>query len=1148
VLTIHRSERADALVDALVRVVDRPLDDPFTPEVVAVPTRGVERWLTHRLSAVLGASPGRADGVCANVEFPFPGRLVGDVLAEATGVDRHEDPWRAERLVWPVLEVLDACIGEAWCDLLTAHLGRGDDDPGDGRPGDDDLRRTRRFATARHVADLFDTYGVQRPAMVLDWLAGGHGDGAGGQLPEDARWQAELLRRVRGHVGTAGPPERVADACTRLRAGTLDVDLPARVSLFGLTRLPATYLDVLRALAVRREVHLFALHPSLVLWDRMAASGVPALPLPRAEDPTRDVPSHPLLRTWARDTREMQLVLAEAADADSAHHPVAGGEPATLLERIQADVRADTEPPGAPLPGAPDQRMAVAGDDRSLQVHACHGRARQVEVLRDAICHLLLDDPGLEPRDVIVLCPDIDEFAPLLHATFGAAGALDDAVASDRGVPALPYRLADRSLRQTNPLLGALADLLHLLDSRLTAPDVVDFAGREPVRSRFALDDRALERIAGWIAASGIRWGLDADRRAGWWLAGVEANTWRTGLDRLLLGVTMDEDGSRLVGGRLPLDDVDSGDVDLAGRFAELVARIDSVATRAAADQPVAAWSALLGDATDLLLDTTGDAAWQRVQVDRVLREVVAEATAGGTPADTLLSLAEVRALLADRLRGVPTRADFRTGAITMCTLVPMRAVPHRVVCVLGLDDGAFPRTGGADGDDLLRRVPMVGDRDPRAEDRQLLLDAVLAAQQHLVITYTGRDERTNEPRPPAVPLSELLDVVHRTARTADGRSGRDHVIREHPLQPFDPRSFAADGGDGRRWGFDRVALAGARAMCTPRRPAAPFLDAPLPPDDPAVVSVDDLVRFVQHPIREFLRQRLGLNVWEDDDELDADIPVELDGLQAWAVGNRMLERVLAGDPLDDAVAAELARGALPPGAMGVAAVDDIRRTVEKIHAIAGSTGVAGPSTSLEIDVDCGPVLLAGTVAGIRADVVGAVSYSSIAPKHRLAAWVRLLAVSAAHPDAAWRAVTIGRRSGSGRVVEHRALDDPPSARAQRARALLGELLDLRRRGMQAPLPLPCATAEAWASRSRSGKDARAAARDCWETTFRFDKEDLDRSHRRVFGGVAPFDRLLDELPAGDEAGDGWAADEATRFGRLARRLWDPLLDHEVWR
>ncbi|HEX4902851.1 MAG TPA: exodeoxyribonuclease V subunit gamma, partial [Acidimicrobiales bacterium] len=416
-LTIHRSERADALVDALVRLLADPLPDPFAAEVVAVPTRGVERWLTHRIAGAVGTSPGRSDGVCANVDFPFPGRLVGDVLAEATGVDRHEDPWRPERLVWPLLDVIDENLGEAWLGLLAGHLGATDADEADG----DELRRARRFATARHLADLFDGYGIYRPDMVLAWHALRDGEPAAG-IPADAQWQPRLWKALRARLDRPSTPERITDACTRLRAGAVDLrDLPSRLSLFGLTRLPATYLEVLRALATHREVHLFALHPSLALWDRIAATPRPPLPLARADDPTVDVPTNPLLRTWATDTREMQLVLGAAADADVAHHPVDAPEPTTLLARIQADVRADAAPPGRPMPGEPDQRAILAPDDRSLEVHSCHGRARQVEVLRDAIAHALADDPTLEPRDVIVLCPDIDEFAPLLHATFGAA-------------------------------------------------------------------------------------------------------------------------------------------------------------------------------------------------------------------------------------------------------------------------------------------------------------------------------------------------------------------------------------------------------------------------------------------------------------------------------------------------------------------------------------------------------------------------------------------------------------------------------------------------------------------------------------------------------------------------------------------------------
>src|SRR3954453_20598791 len=108
-LHVHRAERADGLVAALGDLLSAPLGAPFATEVVSVPTRGVERWLTQRLSARLGTRPGRADGVCANVEFPFPGRLVGGAIASATGVARDEDPWLPERLVWPLLDVVDEC-------------------------------------------------------------------------------------------------------------------------------------------------------------------------------------------------------------------------------------------------------------------------------------------------------------------------------------------------------------------------------------------------------------------------------------------------------------------------------------------------------------------------------------------------------------------------------------------------------------------------------------------------------------------------------------------------------------------------------------------------------------------------------------------------------------------------------------------------------------------------------------------------------------------------------------------------------------------------------------------------------------------------------------------------------------------------------
>lgn len=1146
--TIHRSERADALVDALVEVVAVPLADPFAAEVVAVPTRGVERWLTHRLGAAVGTSPGRADGVCANVEFPFPGRLVGDVLAVATGVDRDEDPWRPERLVWPVLSVLDRCAGEPWLRMVGTHLGV----RGDGRAADphDGLRRRRRHPAARHIADLFDRYAVFRPSMVLAWLDRTEAeDAADPDLAPDARWQPELLRRVRDHLQVESPPERIAEACKRLRSGDVAIDhVPERLSLFGLTRLPATYLEVLRAMATHRDVHLYALHPSLALWDRIARAHPDAVQqaaagLARADDPTRRVPSHPLLATWAHDSREMQLVLSAAGEAEVAHRaPAPPRRAGSLLARLQAAIR-DDEPlpaPGEPLPRLPNH-------DRSVQVHACHGRGRQVEVLRDAICHLLADDPSLEPWDVIVLCPDIDEYAPLLHATFGAR-ALDGADDLP-GPPVLPYRLADRSLRQTNPLLGALADLLDLLDDRLTATEVLRFAGRPPVRRRFGFDDDALERIAGWVEDSGVRWGLDAEHRRPWSLHTVPDQTWRAGLDRVLLGVAMDADDARTVGGRLPLDDVDSGDIDLAGRLAELVDRLATIVTHCCEERPVADWVALLGEATDLLLAPPPADAWQRVQVDLLLRDVLAESSTAGRSNDRPLSLAEVRSLLAVRLAGMPTRADFRTGAITMCTLVPMRAVPHRVVCILGLDDGVFPRASRTDGDDLLQRVPLVGDRDPRTEDRQLLLDAVLAAEESLVITYTGHDERTNERRAPSVPLIELLEVLDRTAVAADGTPAGQWARTHHPLQPFDPDAFEASAP----WSFDPVQLAGARAVVAERVPPPPFLPDALDPRQETSVALDDLVRFVQDPLRELLRQRFGLSTWEDDDQVPDGIAIELDGLQRWAVGQRILRQLLAGVDLDAAVRAEIAAGTLPPGELRHRLLGEVANSAQAIHRLAVDEGVAGPPTSVEVDVDAdlvesggGVVRLLGTVPGVRGDTVAEVSFSSLSPKTRLALWVRLLAVSAARPDREWQTTGIGRARSGGKLVRHRALDGPSEQRAAEATRLLGRLVALRQRGLCEPLPLPAKTGEAWASAVHRGQEPRDAAAPCW-AGGRFDGDADDPSAIRIYGEGFAFDRLADLRPGPHEQGAGWS-DESSRLGRLARHLWDPVLVREAWR
>jgi len=1069
-MSIHRAERADVLVAGLADVLALAPTDALAREVVAVPARGVERWVTQRLSHRLGGEA----GVCANIEFLSPSRLVADCISAASGAPPEDDPWAPARLVWPLLPLVD------------------------------------RFLVAHHLARLFSSYAEQRPAMLRDWAAGQDVDGAGDAVPGDLRWQPELWRRLRDEIGQPSPAERLEGVVAALRSEPGMVDLPDRVSVFGPTRLTAVQVQVLSALAQHRDVHLWLLHPSAALWDAVAAA-TPTDPPRRRADPTTAIVRHRLLASLGRDAREMQLVLPGVAATDE--HLSVAPAPATLLGRLQADLRADR---------APEPDHALDHDDRSVQVHACHGRSRQVEVLREVLLGLLEADPTLEPRHVLVMCPDIERYAPLISATFG----LGDAEAT----PAHPghrlrVRLADRSLRQTNPLLDVVARLLELADARVTASQVLDLVSLPPVRRRFHLDDEALQRLAEWVSEAGVRWGLDAERREAFAMAGVRQNTWEAGLDRLLLGVTMPEDDLRWLDLALPLDDVDSSGVDLTGRLAELIDRLTTVLDDLTGDRPLRSWLDTLGYGLDVLTDVAEADAWQLTQARRELGDV---ATGAGDRADTApLTLADVRALLADRLRGRPTRANFRTGTLTMCSMVPMRSVPHRVICLLGLDDGVFPRTVGIDGDDILARDPLVGERDRRSEDRQLLLDACLAAQDHLVMLYTGADERTGAERPPAVPLGEILDVIDAVALSADGRPGREHVVVRHPLQPFDGRNFEPGRlGRARSFSHDRGALAGAEAALRPRRPEPPLLAAPLPPDaDPdGVVPLDRLVRFLEHPVRGFFTLRLGIGVPEEDEQLNDALHAELAPLDKWAVGDRWLHARLAGADRSAVEHAEWLRGSLPPGALGQALLSGVITEAEPLVS-AGEPDRTGDSQSYDVSVPLpdGRVV-GGTVGGVHGGTIARTVYSRLGPKHRLRAWVQLLTLAASRPDQRWIASTIGRGRRDGQPPQRSLLvppDDPAS--------VLTTLVDLRDRGLREPLPLPLEASHAYAS-SRHLKapeqDALDDAQKKWLGDF---GEATDEWHVRLWGDKAPFSVVTQDA----------------HFQDLASRLWEPLLEAE---
>lgn len=1112
------------LARALGELLSAPLEDPFATEVVVVPARGVERWLAQRLSHHLGAAHGHDDGVCAGVDLRSPRSL----FAEVTGT-RDDDPWAPDALTWPLLAAIDASLDEPWAALLAQHLGHG-------IPGEEgDLRRGRRLSVARRLARLLAGYATQRPALVADWAAGRDTDGCGRAVPADLAWQPPLWRALAEQVDAEPPHVRHAAVVERLRAEPGGFDLPARLSLFGHTRLAASEVELIGALGAHRDVHLWLPHPSAPLWAALKDLGGP---VDRTEDRSHERVGHRLLATLGRDTRELQRTLSaielhdepvpgEPGD-DVAHHE----PPSTLLGMLQDDLRADAV-------GDTGTRLLDPAD-RSVQVHACHGPARQVEVLRDVLLGLLADDPTLEARDVLVMCPDIETYAPLVTAAFGLAD-----VVGPHGHPAhgLRVRLADRALDRTNPLLAVVMRLLDLAGGRAGVGDIVDLAHAEPVRRRFGFRDDDLEQLARWARETGVRWGFDAVHRADFGLADYGSGTWQEGVDRLLAGVAMSDDTGTWLERTLPLDDVGSGQVELVGRLAELVERLRNVTDALVGAHPLDHWLTALEDGVAALTTVSTTDAWQLAQVRRELARVRADAP----DPEVLLRLPDVRALLADRVAGRPTRSNFRTGTLTVATLVPMRSVPHRVIALLGLDDGVFPRVGITDGDDVLAREPRTGERDPRSEDRQLFLDAVLAATETLVVTYSGADEYSGQERPPAVPLGELLDALDETARTPDGRPVSRAVTVRHPLQPFDRRTVEPGAlVPGTAFTFDRAALAGARAATGPRTPAGPFLTAPLPPlaAGDGIVPLDDLLAFYRSPARGFLVQRLDVGRSFQEEPLDDSLPVELDGLGRWAVGERVLRDTLSGAALADAVQKEWRRGQLPPGRLGWRPLVAIAEEVGPLaHAAADLR--SSPARVVDVDVDLGDGRsLRGSVPGVHGDRLVSVSYTRLGARQRLQTWIRLLALAASDDDRPWVGHTLGRpinprsramwqRSRLG-PLDHTALD------------LLRDLVALRDRGLTEPLPLPVKASAAYADARRTNADPADAlwrAGQQWagqRWTAGADGECADPEHVRVHGPQAPLPGTGEEPRPGEEH-----RGETTRFGALAMRVWSPLLENE---
>lgn len=1005
-MLVYRSNRLDLLADRLAQLVAEPGLGVLEAETILIQTAGMQRWLSRELSQRLG--------ILAGAHFPFPRTFLRELMDRVLGEEESSQRYEREFLAWHLFRLLEEPRPDPAFALVRRFL-------------EQDREADQRFRLAERLAHLFDQYMMYRPELLSSWE----------QAADPGNFQCTLWREVVAELGPHHFAARSKQFVEQVPLDELRAHLPSRLSLVGGPGLPPRFLELLAHMGQACDVHVFSFAVCQEYFGDAATPEDDLLSWSKTES------LHPLLRSMGQLGADYQKILESLTyqEADQHFVPPAGE---SILAHLQRDILAGRVRP--PEERLPEELRA----DRSFLVDACHSPLREVEVLHERILAALREDPSLALEDIVVLVPQIDLYSPLISSVFGER---------EDGAPALSFRIADRKETTENPAASAFLSVLRLLVSRMTGSDLLDFFQAEPVRLRFGWEMDELERIGHWVRSSGIRWGLDAAHRAEWGTSRHEQNTWQAGLARLLLGYVMADEGAELWQGTVPWDDVAASDAATLGRLLDLVQILTEFRqhfTRAGlglreARRSVGEWCGKLRSLCSALFvseresDLSCELLFEALALieERAERAVCSEA----------VSFTLMAHLLETELSRSRPSTDFLSGGITFCELLPLRTIPFRVICVLGLNQKDFPRADQPLSFDQMRGSRRWGDRSIRAEDRYLFLEMLMAAQDRVFLSYVGRDVQDNTEKPPSVLLAELSSAVEQLFQEPREKREESYLAPcVHPLQPFSPRYF--DGEQPELQSSSQRWLSGARALQEAGRSEWRWMDSQesLPVALPEWIELEDLARFYQHPAEAFLR-RLGVETREQQDALEDREPAELSALTRHQLGQRLFQMTLQERTPDEEI--ELRRGEFPQGAAGRVSYTDLMRAVQQVSAAAQEYRSGSPRSEnfqlrgswIQAPQSEERARLEGAtrVQGIRAQLepfYGSIRlellWNRLTTQRKLSAWIRHLACCAVPLSSFTESICIGRdpKSRAGVEVWRLKRMEPAKAREQMARLL----------------------------------------------------------------------------------------------------------------
>lgn len=1050
---------------------EHPRKELLAPEIFVVQNHGIGQWLSLYMA--------EKEGIAANLKFEFPSERIWSLIRLIDSDIPESLPSDRQPMTWSLMKLLrDEEILSEFENLR--HYVQ-DEDPVQ--------QSVRAWKLSSKIADVFDQYLVYRPELLLGWEHGSLRYGS-----ESEKWQAALWNQLIAQWRNKGDADWLHRAqlqqklLDHIEEGAMDeARLPERISVFGVSTMPPVFIKTLVKLSRLIDVYFYQLTVDPQVKESRSFK-------------------NPLLQSLGNQGADFMARLSESVKSDRevkkslqwTSVEETTSDKKSAFKSVQADLKQDD-----PLRG---RNLRVPAVDPTIQVHSCHSPMREVEVLYDQLLAVLEQNPDLNPDDILIMTPEIEVYAPMVEAVFGKP---------DEGQPEIPYHIADRGIQGRNPAISCFLKILELSESRFKVTDVLDLLEANPIQEAFGFSDEDMNRLEQWIRDNRIRWGIDGAFKSNINVPESKNFTWKSGVDRMLLGYAMKQEEGQVHRGVFPYDEIESSDdAALAGKFSRFLHVLFDFSRNLGTPKTPEQWVQELSKILSSFLPDNREYFRDISRIRDALGQLRESALLGSF--DGELPFRIIRSWLEEQLAEQTTGGGRIGQGVTFSSLRPMRSIPFAMIGMIGMNDGAFPRSKIPIEFDLMNLEPQPGDPVRSEEDRFLFLENLLSARSHLYFSYSGQSNRQDTEFPPSVVLKEFLDYLEEHYGLSP-----DDIIQSHRLQAFSPVYFK------RTSSLFSYSETQKKISCELREgysASSLFMsrDLPEPDGEWKKLSVNDLISFFQHPPKYLLNNRLGISLREDEVLTEDREPFSLGGLEGYWVGQELLDRYIKDKSLDLYQHILEARNMLPEGWSGQRAY---QQKVKEVHEFGSEVTAAldlEMLEDLEVDLDIGDFRIVGKLSDIYETAIMRYRFGRMRPKDLIDLWIRHLVFQLIKPASHPGYSRLFTRDKKKPFAEYRL------SPVENPQPMLAQLLEIYWQGLQKCIYFFPESSFAYAEAVFMGDKnpeygiKRAAYQ--WERTYGpYPGEVGDPYNKLMMGAINPLN--------------------AERFKQTAERFWAPLFD-----